>query len=490
MFSSSTSSLGRNAVLIALMPFVFACSKSKFSAVKNNPAPVQQTNQPAPVVQNPQPSYPIDNGCVNGICNPPPYTPPPITAEPPCDPPIHNPPPIVQPPPYNPPPVVKDPPPYNPPPVVKPPPYVPPPVVQQPPQNCHEYDYDAPQYNGPRAMNVWVVMDGSKSNSKERYSQLVSLVTMYEQNLARSMPLTISLITGHSPESSDSVLGGRSLFYRHDSEPTVLKFHAGMSQSARNSALKALETKVLHMRTDNSRGISDGGELMTANLLAALKPSNRSRATQAGAYGNGNILNIHFIGDENDICTRGQVPDANIIKNPETGKTTTAEEYARYKHCGMMDVNAQGYSQTLFNELKALNDSGEAKIHVTGFIYTGENAVPRDGENEVGRGMLELIQATGGRAYDLAALTNQDAYNKASLALAGHINKEGNLYVRYQLKKEGQVVGLSNIDRKQTVVMVDGKQTNYRTDSNGNYIYLVGCPVDAKKVKIKYCHQK
>ncbi|MCC6138159.1 MAG: hypothetical protein IT287_05975 [Bdellovibrionaceae bacterium] len=482
MFSSSKSTLGRNLVLVALMPFVFACSKSKFSAVKNNPAPVQQTNQPAPVVQNPQPTYPIDNGCTNGNCNPPPtYTPPPITEQPPCDPP----------PVYNPPPVVEEPPVYNPPPVVeKPPVYNPPPVVTQPPQNCQDYEYEVPDYKGPRAMNVWVVMDGSKSNAKERYSQLVSLVTMYEQNLARSMPLTISLIAGHSPESSDSVLGGKSLFYRHDSEPAVLKFYAGMSESARQCALASLERKVLQMRTDNSRGISDGGELLTANLLAALKPSNRSRAEQAGAYGRGNILNIHFIGDENDICTKGQVPDANKIKNPETGKMTTAEDYAHYKHCGMMDVNSQGYSQTLFNELSALNSSGEAKVHVTGFIYTGENAVPRDGENEVGHGMLELIQATGGRAYDLAALTNQDAYNKASLALAGHINKEGNLYVRYQIKKEGQVVGLSNIDRKKTVVMVDGQKTSYRTDSNGNYIYLVGCPVDAKKVKIKYCNQK
>lgn len=474
---TTTKRLGANLVLLALMPLVFACSKSKFSAVKNQPAPVNQTQQPRPVVENPQPTYPIDNGCYNGNCPTyPPPQPPPVYEEPPCDPPVVQQPPVTYPP-------------IERPPVVYPP-IEKPPVVVKPPQDCKDYEYDVPEYNGPRAMNVWVVMDGSKSNTKERYSQLLSLISMYEQNLARSMPLTIALITGHSPESSDSVLGGHSLFYKHDSEPTVIKFHAGMSQEQRNNAIRALEKKVMHMRTDNSRGISDGGELMTANLLAALKPSNRARATQAGAFGNGNILNIHFMGDENDICTKGNVPDADIIKNPETGKTTTREEYARYKHCGMMDVNAQGYSQTLFNELSAINQSGEAKIHLTGFIYTGENGVPRDGENEVGHGMLELIQATGGRAYDLAALNSSDAYNKASLALAGHINKEGNLYVRYQLKDEGKIVGLSNINRKKTVVMVDGRETTYRTDSNGNYIYLVNCPQDAKRVKIKYCHNR
>lgn len=466
--TNSTMRLSANLVLLAVMPLVFACSKSKFSAVKNQPGPVQTTQQPTPIVKNPQPTYPIDNGCNGGPCNPVYPPPPPITAPPvePCDPS-----PVVQPPPV-----------YQPPPVVVQPP---------PPQNdCQDYDYDVPPYNGPRAMNVWVVMDGSKSNAKERYSQMLALVNMYEQNLARSMPLTISFITGHSPESSDSVLGGKSLFYRHDSEPLVIKFFAEMSPSERSSAVNALQKKVMLMRTDNSPGISDGGELMTANLLAALKPSNRARAAKDGAYGEGNILNVHFIGDENDICTPGQVPDENKMKNPETGKMTTREEYARYKHCGMMDVGAEGYSHTLLNELEAINRSGEARVHLTGFIYTGENPVPRDGENEVGHGMLELISKAGGRAYDLAAMTGQEAYNRAGQALASHINKEDNLYVRYQIQNEGQVVGLGQIDRKKTVVTVDGRETAYRTDSNNNYIYLANCPQDAKRVKIKYCQTK
>ncbi len=468
--TNSTFRLGSNLVLLAIMPLVFACTKSKFSAVKNQPPPVQTTQQPTPIVTNPQPTYPIDDGC-QGNCNPV-YPPPPVIEQPPVQPVEPCPPPVV----------VEPPPVYNPPPVVVQPP---------PPQNeCDDYEYDVPPYNGPRAMNVWVVMDGSKSNAKERYSQMLSLVNMYEQNLARSMPLTISFITGHSPESNDSVLGGKSLFYRHGSEPTVIKFFGGMSQGERNAAVKALEAKVMLMRTDNSPGVSDGGELMTANLLAALKPSNRSRAAQLGAYGNGNILNVHFVGDENDICTPGQVPDENKIKNPETGKTTTREEYARYKHCGMMDVNGQGYSQTLFNELQAINQSGEARVHLTGFIYTGEHAVPRDGENEVGHGMLELIQASGGRAYDLAALSGQDSYNKAGASLASHINREGELYVRYQLKNQNEVVSLGQIDRKKTAVFVDGRETSYRTDSQNNYIYVNNCPQDAKRVKIKYCRNK
>lgn len=452
----------RNLLLLSLMPLVFACSKSKFSAAKAPPAPVKVAEQPSPVVpQQPttpyNPTNPSGPNC-NGNCNP--GYPPPRPTPPPCDLPKPPPPPYVQ----------------------------PQPRPTPPPSNCKEYEYDAPVYNGPRAMNVWVVMDGSKSNVKERHSQLLSLVTMYEQNLARSMPLTISVITGHSPESHDSVLGGKSLFYVHDSEPAVLTFHMGMSQNQRNKAIRALETKVLNMRRDNSDGISDGGELMTANLLAALKPSNRNRAAQLGAYGTGNILNIHFMSDENDICTKGE-KSSRKIPNPETGKQTTSEDYARYKHCGAMDVNAQGYSQTLFNELDALNKTGEAKIYLSGFLYTGESAVPQDGENEVGRGLVELIQASGGRAFDLASLSGQDSYNKASISLASYINKEGNLYQGYQLKNGEEAVNLSKMDRKKTKVLVDGNPVKYQISTANNKIYPIGCPLDAKKVKIVYCNE-
>lgn len=488
MYTTSTFKLGRNLVLLTMMPLIFACSKSKFSSTTNATAPVTDNGNPSPTVVQPSPVIPTHPGCVNGLCpQPRPVIPPPRPVVPPpvpCPPPVA---PTPQPVPVQPPPVYVPPAP----PVVRPQPR------PTPPTNCFDYEQELPAYNGPRAMNVWVVMDPSRSNDLERASQLSSLISMYEQNLARSMPITISLITGHSPSSRDSVLHPThpSLFYVHDNEPAVIRFDINMSQSQRAAAIEALVRKVSQMRTDNSNGISDGGELLTANLLAALKPSNRALAQRMGAFSPGNILNIHFMSDENDICTRGQVPDANVIRNPETGNQTTAEEYARYKHCGMMDVNAQGFSQTLFNELQAINRAGEAKVELTGFIYTGETPVPRDGENEVGHGMLQLIQAMNGRAYDLAALVNQDAYNNAAMTLAGHINRDGNLYARVQVQRDGQVVGLSNIDRERTQIHVDygnnqSQQLRYRTDSNGNYIYLLGCPVDARRVRVRYCNQQ
>lgn len=471
-----TMQLSKNVLLIALMPLVFACSKSKFTAVKSQPVPVTQTNQPLPVAPPtstpPIVNNPYSNPCTTSTCYQ--VTPPPVYVPPQ---PVYTPPTV-----YNPPPQ----PVYQPPQVTPPAPQLPPPAT-----NCQDYEYDLPSYQGPRALNVWVVMDGSKSNVKERYAQLKSLVETYENNLARRMPLTISVITGHSPESSDSVLSGKTLFYRHSNEPAVIRLSANMPQAERNEALRALEMKVLGMRTDNSSGVSDGGELLTVNLLAALKPSNRARAEQMGALGRGNLLNIHFMTDENDICTPGQVPSKKITIRRKDGKQVQveSEEYSRYLHCGMMDVNSHKYSQTLFNELKAINASGEAQIHLSGYIYTGENPVPRDGENEVSHGILELIQATGGRAYDLAALQGANSYNQASLAIASHLNKEGNLHVRYQLKNSGNIVSLSTIDRSKTAAFVDGQRVEYKTDSNNNYIYLVGCPMSGKKVKIKYCRQ-
>lgn len=445
--SINSLNMGRSLLLLSVVPVLFACSKSKFSAVKQQQVPVVQVQQPVPeipVYQQPQvPVDPyVDNGGVNtcnGGCNP-------------------------QPPVYNPPV-------YNPP-------------VEQPPQDCVDQEYEIPEYKGPRALNVWVVMDGSKSNERERYSQLLSLITMYEKNIARKMPITLSVITGHSRESRYSVLSGQTLFYRHSSEPAVLRLEPGMSADNRNRVIRSLEAKIMNMHTDNSNGVSDGGELLVANLYAALSSENLARAASMGAYGSGNILNIHFVGDENDICTKGQVEDYDKLPSGQS-----REDYARERNCGHLNVNAQGYSQTLFDRLKSINDSGNAQVHVTGFIYTNNSTIPRSGardENEVGHGMLELINATNGKAYDLALLGSQQNQETGATSLAQHINVSSELYPSIKLDEE---LSLARIDRHRTAVYVDGQQVSYRTDSRANTMYLYGCPMDGRRVRIHYCRQ-
>lgn len=416
-------------LLLAVLPAIFACSKSKFSAAKSTPVqPLDQVSNPR--TETPRPSRPT-------------YTPPRDNGQ-----------------------------------------------YQPPVSDCQDYEYDYPKYNGPRAVNVWVVMDGSKSNTPERYKQLVGVVEMYESTVARDIPINVAVITGHSKQSTDSAISGNA-FFKRGNEPYILRF--GSNSGDRNQMLKHLEEKILGMRTDNSDGVSDGGELLTVNLLAALQNPNAMNTVKKG-----DILNIHFIGDENDICTIGQVEDYDKIK--VNGQVMSREYYARLMNCKHMNVtnNGKGYSQTLADAINKIHDSGRAIVHTSGFIYTNEATVPHNSatdENEVGRGIVDLIAATGGKSFDLATLLSNGTVNNEAVYAAGAemmeaINTSANMYEKIQVKdSSGNPIEISSIDYQRSSVSVDGRQVDYRI--NNGYIQLNRrCPVNGNKVKFRYCRNK
>jgi len=367
---------------------------------------------------------------------------------------------------------------------------------QPPPPLCYDYDYNIPEYTGPQALNVWIVMDGSKSNSPERNSEIHALIDMYQSNIARQMPITISVIAGHSKQSPASVLSG-NLFFQHGSEPAVLRFDPSMSKAQRQKAVNDLDLKIQGMQTDNSNGVSDGGELLVANLFAALSPSNLARAEQMGAFGHGNLLNVHFIGDENDICHPGQVEDYDKIT--VNGKTMSREKYAYEKYCVTVKdfdgktytlaPNAQGFSQALYDRLAAINQSGAAQVHLTGFLYTGDHPVPSEGfhnENEIGHGMVELIQAMNGKAYDLAALKTQSDKEIAATTLMNYINASSGMSVKFKVSNKN--IQYNNIDMNNTYVNVDKTKVNYTIDKDKQSFQLNNCPLNGRKAHVHVCN--
>lgn len=434
MSTSINKTLGKSLLLFAVVPALFACSKSKFSASKSEPlAPIEETRNPR-----------TDDR--------PDYRPRPTR-------------------PYRPTP--KD-------------------DYKQPVADCEDYEYDYPKYKGPKAVNVWVVMDGSKSNTPERYKQLLGIVEMYESTIARDIPIHLAVITGHSKQSNDSALSGNA-FFQHSNEPYILTFGHGNKQ--RNQMLKYLEEKILGMRTDNSDGISDGGELLTVNLLAVLKNQSAMNTVKQG-----DILNIHFIGDENDICTIGQREDFDKIN--VNGKIMSREDYARNLNCKHMKVtnNGKGYSKTLADAINKIHSSKRAIVHTSGFIYTNEDTVPRTNatdENEVGRGIVDLIEATDGRAFDLATLlfgaggVNEEAVYAAGSEMMEYMNSSSSMYERIQATdRSGKALDLRDVDYERSRVYVDDREVEYQA-SNDGYINLNRrCPVEGRKLKFRYCRRK
>lgn len=440
MLSSNRSNIAKSILLLVVMPTLFACSKSRFSATTTQAKPVKETSNPREDVPRPgkPPLPPIDPHDCRKYGNCPQPLPPPVS-------------------------------------------------------DCEDYEYDFPKYNGPKAVNVWVVLDGSKSNTPERYKQLLGLVEMYENTIAREIPIRLAVITGHSRQSTDSAISGNA-FYKYRNEPYVLVF--GQGQKQRNQSLKHLEQKILGMRTDNSPGVSDGGELLTVNLLAALRNNNAMRTV-----GKGDVLNLHFLGDENDICTIGKVEDFDKIT--VNGQRMSREFYARSLNCKHMNVtaNGSGYSQTLADEINQIDSSGRANVHTSAFVYTNEATVPRTSatdENEVGRGIVDLVEATGGRSFDLATLmsTEKGQINREAIYAAGAevmegINTASQMYERIQIKdRSGKVIDTANMDYARTEVYVDGRRVEYQASADGYINLNRRCPIEGRKVQVKYCRQR
>lgn len=437
----------KSVLLLALMPAFFACSKSKFSANQAPPVkPVEETrNTRTDEPRTSRPDRPDYSDCrQRGDCRP---------------------------------------------------------EQPQPQNECQDYEYDYSN-KGPKTVHVVVGMDGSKSNVEERYRQLAGLVEMYENTIAREIPIHLAVVTGHSPESYDSAISGNLFFRYSQNDKDILRFDH--TKKTRDANLKRLKNKIVNMETDNSRGISDGGELLTVNMLAVLRNENHRRLMKMR---DGDILNIHFLGDENDICTPGQVADGNRPKyRKSTDVGISSEEVSRNRHCLQdipgysfnMNVTGSGYSQTLADEI--MKASQRYRVHTSAFVYTGETPVPANGENEIGRGIIELLDvlkqnSVSARVFDLATLSAQvrgEADANAAVYAAGSEMMEGmnnDLYQSVQMKdQDGKPMEV----RQEYIqeVSVDGRRVDYRVEKDG-YIKLVrGCPYEGKKVTVRYCNRK
>lgn len=448
--------IAQSLLLLTVLPTVIACSKSKFTATQAQPVPpVEQTSNPrTQPPYRPTPSQPSYDCRQHNTC--------------------HQPQPSY-------------------------------PTTPTPPQSeCQDYHYEYSN-NAPKTVHVWVVMDGSKSNENERYNQLKGLIEMYENTIAREIPIHLGVITGHSAESYHSALRGNNFFKYAAEDLDVLRFDH--KETTRRNNLIRLKNKILHMRTDNSNGISDGGELLTANLMAVLRNNQYRRLMRMQ---DNDILNIHFIGDENDACTVGEVPSTRPIYAPirSDEQGMTSEQIARKRHCiedrAHYSINmnvtdgGRGYSQTLAQALLGL--SQRFNMHMSAFVYTGENGVPAGGQNEIGRGIIDLLGVLGqnnvsSKVFDLASLSTSSGYSEAeanaSVYAAGAAMMEGmndSLYQRVQIKdSNGRPVEVSAANVE--AVSVDGRSVDY-TIEQGGYVKLVRrCPSEGRQITVRYCNR-
>lgn len=533
-----------NALLIlAITPLLFACTKSKFSAVQGGPPPpVSYTGQQGYVDPNypvSNPGYPTNNNCLNGGCDVGVYVPPQPPQPQPCnggagcdvvveipgggprpiDPVIVNPTPVVvdpvivgvnprplpvpahQPRPIDP--VIVDQPKnlnqghqYD---VVNV--QTPAPQVQRPPrpvavapvkrpvdiitEPCQETHYDhskyIPQAKETAEVNLWIVGDGSNSfpESGDKVAAVRAFIRGYMRSLGRQVKMTIGVISGHSRLSHDSVAyenRSTNWFYKvNPSEPALVRFSPGMSEEKRSAQEQLLISKLVNMRVDNSPGISDGGELLVYNFHAALREDRLAWAKSIGAFSDHAAFGVLFMTDENDICT----------VDPSM-KLKQSEAIAKRDHC---------FGQENSTIVSKLRDMSKFKPVFTGaYIYTGETAIPRDGNKGIGYGITDILKATGGEAIDLGMVASGHiSHSQAAQKIAQLTNSRANMdEARYQILSPavnnvpGKPISMNQIDRSRTHVFIDGREVQYKVE--GDYLHFDGCTAQSQIV-IKYCRK-
>jgi hypothetical protein len=138
---------------------------------------------------------------------------------------------------------------------------------------------------------------------------------------------------------------------------------------------------------------TDGGEAGMASLHELLAGSDGDKLLLAQSQGilrEEAALAVVFIADENDICAIA--PDGvSFVDDPDGNEVPAFES-----NC----IDPVVGPETVYQALKDVK--GNQPLLVTGVIYNGDYPVPSGGENELGYGYLELIDANGSFSVDMA----------------------------------------------------------------------------------------
>lgn len=265
-----------------------------------------------------------------------------------------------------------DPPPTDPPPVFTPP---------CPEAGCEESFNYTPNVLNPKLDLLFVVdTSGSLNQERDAVAQGLSNYIAALEADSPNVDFNVAVALAHGPQSSWS-----GKFYVEGSEPAVLK----KSAHSISDIKRWLKNKLNNISSDSS---TDGGEVGLYATNKLLEAAPLANAQSKGMFRPQATLAIVYVADENDICAlypNGVTP----VYDPEK-----KEGPAKAAYCGGISA------LSVYSKLVALK-GGINKVLVASVIYTGANAVPQSGENEIGYGYNTMVANAGprGRLVDIAS---------------------------------------------------------------------------------------
>ncbi len=314
---------------------------------------------------------------------------------------------------------------------------------------CYTQEFQQPEDEVVRKIDILIIPDTSGSLNVER-GAIASEIGAFVDQIPSTVDYQVAIMPAHGSRGSHA-----GKLWKYKNEPYVLKSKEMSVDAISASLIKSLT----HMQGDY---FADGGEEGLYSLSRSVDNGMINAIQAHGFMREDAALAVIFIADENDICFR--YPD-DLTPVPDPDKL---EAPAFKRDC--KDITPE----SVLNKVKA--HMKNRPLLISGILYTNEASMPKDGENEVGHGYLDLIRLNKGLAIDLSG-----KHYHEGLADIGSLATR-----RLRLISEIPLEHTENIDPTSLTVAIDGKPVDATIE--GDKVKL-GDELGEEKsyVQIQYC---
>lgn len=322
-----------------------------------------------------------------------------------------------------------------------------------------------------RKLDILFVVDTSSSlrggrKGRVEDGELAQLALGMENFVKKLNPATdyrIGVLLGHGPNSRHH----GQLFSSGKHDPAVIEYKPG----AEREIVSMLQKKMIAIPPEaNKLGSAQGEALLLALYNSTVDKKHNpffQEMRSQGMFRDEASLAVIMVSDEQDVCFDYEgtnfKPSMKKSKNNKGEVIEVPDKYENHFFENICKKAVNGKPLTPGHVYDALVDvkGNRDRLIVTGIVYTNNATKPPVGiedENEMGHGIIDVIQMAGGQMADLA---NVDRKNNKSM-FANELSQLGE-YAHFKLKYNNVFVCQSkshaiSVDRRTVEVeVVDSK---------------------------------
>lgn len=273
-------------------------------------------------------------------------------------------------------------------------------------------------------LDILLVVDTSASMKQER-EEIANQLEKFVRELDPNVTFRLGVLLGHGPDSTKATVGQ---LYPIDTNQTVINVEATDPETRAKVVRAAAQKLASAMRAVPNDSSDVEGEAGLLNLYSGVGIySNLSRMQDASReserfWRKDAVKLVVFVGDENDVCY--DYSAASAAESKAGKKVTISGNFAKIKDKSGREFepsrskeerafrdpkvcanSVKGQRLTPQNVFDAVTSSTELPVIFTGILYLNNDfARKKDiwaGDNEMGRGYLDVIALGRGKALDL-----------------------------------------------------------------------------------------